>query len=108
MKNKRTKALEIPPTVKRKVYERDNHRCVWCGRWVDVSNACAHFIPRSSGGLGVEKNILTLCADCHRAFDQSDRRTQMRRVFRKHLMESYSDWDEKTLVYDRWRFFDES
>lgn len=107
MKSKRTKALEIPPMVKRKVYERDNHRCVFCGRYCDVSNACAHFIPRSSGGLGIEENILTLCNDCHRAYDQSDRRTKMRRVFKQHLSECYPGWDEKSLIYDRWRIFNE-
>lgn len=107
MKSERTKALEIPPMVKRKVYERDNHRCVFCGRYCDVTNACAHFIPRSSGGLGIEENILTLCADCHRAYDQSDRRTAMRKAFKMHLSENYPGWNESDLIYDRWRFFND-
>ena len=107
MKSKRTKALEIPIAVKRKVYERDGHKCVFCGRYCDVSNACCHFIPRSSGGLGIEENILTLCADCHRRYDQSEHRTAMRKGFKMYLSEVYTDWSEDKLIYDRWRFFND-
>ena len=36
MKNKRSKATDIPMSVKKKVWERDNHRCVVCGNTHDI------------------------------------------------------------------------
>ena len=71
MKGRRTKALEIPQKVKRIVFERDNGQCILCGA---PGLPEAHFIPRSKGGLGIEQNIVTLCRECHRRFDQSDDR----------------------------------
>ena len=74
MKGRRTKALEIPRKVKIAVFERDNERCILCG-----SNGLpeAHYIPRSKGGLGIEQNIVTLCRECHRRYDQTTDRTNI-------------------------------
>lgn len=98
MKSKRTKALEIPKKVKERVYERDGGLCVMCG-CVGMPNA--HFIARSQGGLGIEENILTLCFNCHRQYDQSINRKRMREYFREYLMSKYPDWDEEKLVYKK-------
>lgn len=97
--NNRTKATNIPADVKRRVYERDNGRCVWCGR---CGMPEAHFISRVDGGLGIEENILTLCRfPCHELYDKgpAEKRDNMRRYFRKYLMSKYPDWDEKKLIY---------
>lgn len=96
-KSKRTKALEIPQKVKEKVLSRDGC-CIWCGR-VGLPNA--HFIARSKGGLGIEENILTLCPDCHRKYDQSPARAQMREYFKEYLQSKYPDWDENKLIYKK-------
>lgn len=98
MKAQRTKALEIPPRVKEAVYERDNGACVWCAHRGEPN---AHYIPRSQGGLGIEQNILTLCFDCHRRYDQSTERAKMREFFKKYLKSKYPDWDEKKLIYKK-------
>ena len=95
-KSKRTKALEIPPEVKAKVYERDEGCCVWCGKRGEPN---AHYIPRSQGGLGIEENILTLDWECHLRFDQSVEREKMREFFKSYLKTKYPDWDEEKLVY---------
>lgn len=100
-KSKRTKALEIPAKVKRKVFERDGKACVWCGSREGQPNA--HFIPRSHGGLGIEENILTLCWNCHMMYDQTDNRKDMCRFFKMYLGRKYPDWDETKLVYKKWR-----
>lgn len=97
-KSKRTKALEISPKVKAKVYERDGGCCVYCGR---PGQPNAHFIARSQGGLGIEENILTLCFDCHREYDQTTNRPKMREYFRKYLQSKYSEWDETKLIYKK-------
>lgn len=98
---KRTKALAIPKEVKERVWERDGGCCVWCGSPQAAPNA--HFIARSQGGLGIEENILTLCFEHHRFFDQGygpDRRW-MKQYFRDYLKARYPDWDEDKLIYRR-------
>jgi 5-methylcytosine-specific restriction endonuclease McrA len=95
---KRTKALQIPADVKRRVWERDRY-CVYCGS----PNAApvAHYIARSQGGLGIEENILTLCQNCHRRYDQSGDRQKMRAFFREYLSSKYPEWNEENLHYRR-------
>lgn len=100
-KARRTKALEIPAKVKRKVHERDEKACVWCGSNEGQPNA--HFIPRSQGGLGIEENVLTLCWGCHMMYDQTTNRPQMREFFKKYLQSKYPEWDEEKLIYNKWR-----
>ena len=103
MKSKRTKALEIPKAVKEKVYKRDEGKCLICNRWVDVSNACCHFIARSQGGLGIEENILTLCNNCHQLYDNSEHRQEFKKVFREYLQSKHNEWTEEKLIYKKWR-----
>lgn len=99
----RTKAVAIAPMVKQAVSGRDSWDgcpcCVLCGRPNSPSNA--HYISRAQGGLGIEENILTLCQDCHRAYDQSDQRTTIREELRDYLMSKYPGWDESKLIYRR-------
>lgn len=97
-KSRRTKALEIPRKVKEAVYERDNGCCVWCGKQGQPN---AHYIARSQGGLGIEENILTLCWEHHRKYDQTTARPKMREYFKGYLKSKYPDWDEKKLTYKK-------
>ena len=99
--NRRTKALSITPAVRGHVLERDEGRCVLCGRSDRLQ--CAHFIGRAQSGLGIERNLVTLCADCHREYDQSAERHRIREELRVYLKGCYADWDEGTLIYDKWR-----
>lgn len=102
---KRTKALQIPADVKRRVWERDGY-CVYCGDPNAAPNA--HYIARSQGGLGgIEQNILTLCASCHRRYDQSGERRKMRSFFREYLMSKYPGWSEDQLTYRREQWTEE-
>lgn len=43
--SKRSKACDISPKVKKKVWERDNHCCIICGSPYAMPNA--HYIKRS-------------------------------------------------------------
>ena len=47
MKSKRSKACEISQKVKEIVWNRDNNKCIYCGRYVPMSCANSHFIKRS-------------------------------------------------------------
>jgi 5-methylcytosine-specific restriction endonuclease McrA len=104
-----TKARSIPKAVKLLVAERDSIDgwpcCIYCGTpspdgGIEWSNA--HYIGRAQEGLGnTPENILTLCPDCHRRYDQTTDRNEMRNFFREYLMERYPMWSEDKLVYRR-------
>lgn len=96
---KRTKAMAISKAVKDRVWERDGHCCIWCGSPYAAPEA--HFIARSQGGLGAEENILTLCRECHRRYDQSRHRQIMRGFFEEYLKGKYPEWDKSKLIYRR-------
>lgn len=98
--HKRTKALAISKAVKSAVYARDGGCCVLCGSPYGLPEA--HYISRAHSGLGVEQNIVTLCRDCHRRYDQSSERAEIREELREYLKKKYPDWDESKLVYDKW------
>lgn len=95
--NKRTRALQIPRKVKEAVFKRDGGRCVGCGRWAQIDWACAHFIARSHGGLGIEENVLTLCPECHSAFDNGVDRRKLQEKYHEYLKNIYGV--DKCLVY---------
>ena len=104
--SKRSKACEISQKVKEIVWLRDNKSCIFCGRYVPKACANAHFIPRSKSGLGIEQNILTLCFECHRDFDNSDKRQEYKVKFRKYLQSIYVEsWKEEDLMYNKWKNF---
>lgn len=94
--HRETKAKAIPQSVKRAVYERDHGVCVLCGCPGEPN---AHFISRGQGGLGIEENIVTLCHNCHRLYDQTSKREWMRVTLKLYLKEHYPNWDERNLVY---------
>lgn len=98
--SKRSRACDIKPKVKEAVQNRDNGRCVIC-KSPGIPNA--HFIARSHGGLGVEKNIVTLCPACHMAYDNGSKRREYEDRIRKYLQSRYREWNEHDLVYDKWK-----
>lgn len=99
-KAKRTKATDITPKVKNEVWERDNHRCIFCGSSQAMPNL--HVISRAYGGLGIPENIVTGCMDCHRLMDQSTRRKEMLKIAKNYLKNIYPDWDESKLKYKKY------
>lgn len=95
--HRQTKAVDIPPAVKREVWERDGQRCILCGSPYGVPNA--HFIPRSRGGLGVARNVVTLCPVCHDRYDNGPGRKATEAEIRAYLQRKYPDWEEGALRY---------
>jgi hypothetical protein len=45
--SKRSNACDIKPKVKEIVWNRDNNRCIYCGKNVPKTFANAHFVKRS-------------------------------------------------------------
>jgi hypothetical protein len=101
-KHKLTKATEISKSVKMKVWERDNHRCIFCQKEVEWNYANSHYIKRSQLGLGIEKNIMTNCERCHNLFEESIYREPMKKYAKNHFMSKYDDWNEEDLVYKKY------
>jgi 5-methylcytosine-specific restriction endonuclease McrA len=101
-KHKQTKEKEIPQKVKEAVYERDDHRCIYCNKIVPKRCACCHFIPRSAGGLGIEENIFTACEDCHREQDNGKDSKEYDKKAKKYLKSIYgAKWKIENLIYKK-------
>ncbi len=101
-KHKLTKATEIPKSVKKKVWKRDNHKCIFCHEEVPWNLANSHFVKRSHNGLGIEEDVFTACIKCHQKFDDSIDRESMKIIAYNHLRKFYKDLDEKDLVYKKY------
>ena len=102
-KHKQTKKTEIPKKVKMTVWNRDQHKCIFCGKLVTWNFANAHFIPRSAGGLGIEENIFTACEDCHREQDNGMNTKLYTDKAEKHLRSCYgSNWTMGKLIYKKY------
>ena len=59
----------------------------------------SYLSARSQGGRGIVRNILTLCPECHRRYDQTTEREKMREFFREYLLGKYPGWKEEDLIY---------
>lgn len=104
MKSKRSKACEIPNEVRQRVLERDDYKCIICGK---SGFPNAHYIRRSQGGLGIEQNVVTLCRICHSAYDDGFCRDSFGKIIHDYLeAKYYPNWNEKDLIYDKWRKYD--
>ena len=99
MKSTRSKACDIPQRVKSEVWERDKHRCVVCGSPYAMPNA--HFRSRANSGMGVAKNIVTLCFKCHYNYDQTPKRQQYKTFIENYLKSKYKDWSEDDIIYKK-------
>lgn len=105
----RTVSLGITLAVKEAVADRDSFDgwpcCLLCGTPTPANNrlafSCAHYISRAQGGMGREDNILSLCPDCHRRYDNTTDRVMLQPYFRRYLMEHYPNWNEENLVYKK-------
>ena len=109
MKNKRTKACEIPTSVRRLVNERDSG-CIFCLAMYEIPHGyrpemycmeIMHFVSRSSGGLGIPENLAKGCIYHHRMLDHSPKRQEMKLIFETYLRNHYPDWEESRLYYTR-------
>lgn len=105
LSSKRTKELDIPIGVKKKVWERDNGCCVICGNTYNVMPN-SHFIKRSKGGLGIEENVFIACTNltenkCHMRWDLNRCiKEEIKRV-EEYLKKHYQNWNFRNLYYKK-------
>lgn len=101
-KHKLTKATSIPKNIKMIVWERDDHKCIFCKKYVDWKYANSHYIKRSQNGKGIEENIMTNCDYCHTLFEESEQREKMKEFAKNYLMDKYDYWNEDMLKYKKY------
>lgn len=101
MASKRSKACDISPKVREEVLERDGHRCIICGS--NYGLQIAHYISRARSGLGVARNLATMCVPCHSSMDNGKHHKELQKAVREHLKAHYEDWKEENLIYNKWR-----
>ncbi|MBR5377174.1 MAG: hypothetical protein IK139_07830 [Lachnospiraceae bacterium] len=111
---KATKKLQFSQKEREKIYNRDNHLCIFCriGYHMESTtkmgyqlDGIMHYIPRSQGGLGIEQNGALGCHYHHQLMDNGNKglRKEMREFMAGYLEGMYPGWNEKELVYNKWR-----
>jgi len=55
--------VSMPPDLRARVLERDNHRCRKCGRQRGLE--LHHIKAVARGGRNTFRNLITLCSRCH-------------------------------------------
>lgn len=107
-----TKYTAIPPSVKAAVWARDGGACIICGA---PGNPCCHVVRRSQGGRGdTERNIVTLCYECHNAFDEGlfmkrlkpfgfEAQQDVAAFIEEYIKGFYPDWTRESVTYHKWR-----
>lgn len=97
-KSRRSRKTAISQNVRQKVHQRDQW-CIFCGR---TGTDVMHFVPRSSGGLGIEQNLALGCRSCHMMLDQSTNRREMMLFFEEYLKSHYGEFNRKDLIYKKY------
>lgn len=98
--SKISKACDISPKVRQEVLERDGHQCIICG--ANNGLQIAHYISRARLGLGIAKNLATMCVQCHFQMDNGKYHKELQKAVGEHLKAHYEDWNENDLTYKKW------
>ena len=112
--SKRSNKAEFSAKTRKIIEARDNG-CIFCqmryrmekALWLDLNTfSIMHFIPRSSGGLGIEENAAVGCQYHHDMLDngKDGHREEMLELFEEYLSSMYGGWDKSKLKYDKWAF----
>lgn len=110
-----TNHTAIPNSVKVTVALRDSTygpaSCIICGA---PGNPYCHIVRRSQGGRGdTERNIVTLCCQCHCAFDEGLYMRRLRPLgfetqqdvaafVEEYIKGFYPDWTRESVTYQKW------
>lgn len=114
MKHKATRKHEFTQKEREKIYNRDNYQCIFCRIEYHMYSSTQygyqlegimHYIPKSQGGLGIAQNGALGCHYHHQLMDNGSKglRKEMQEFMKGYLMGMYPGWNEKDLVYDKWR-----
>ena len=109
-----TKLLQFDKETKKRIYIRDGG-CIFCQMGYNMhpqfpnTMDCiildpAHYIPKSSLGLGIEENGVCACRYHHHLLDNGNKglRPEMLEIMESHLKRYYPNWNKQKLVYKKW------
>lgn len=106
-RHRMTVECDITQKVKAIVHERDKGMCIidGCGKRGDPN---AHYIGRARGGLGIEENIISLCAEHHNEYDNGTGRYKavLESEIEDYLKSKYPYWDRSKLIYNKFKDLD--
>ena len=108
-----TKAKQITPATKQKVWERQKGRSIISGLPITVEMCCCHFIGRGEkSGVRYEWNIVGLTPEEHRALDENKplivnkrerfSNREMQTIIHNHLVENYEGWTLAKCSYHKY------
>lgn len=66
-KNKKKYYTEQWDSIRKKVYQRDGHRCVMCGKKGKIS--AHHIVPVKLSKDNSQSNLVSLCDSCHKQLE---------------------------------------
>lgn len=109
MKSKRSRACDFTIEVKKTIVQRDKGKCLFCRLGKYGKSQCdwimdiMHYIPRSSGGLGIPENGVLGCRYHHELMDNGNKgyRQWMLDDMRDYLRSQYPEWNENDLYYTK-------
>lgn len=104
-----TKRTAISRAVKAAVNARDRGECIICGA---PGMPCCHAVRRSQGGMGTVENIVTLCNECHYAFDEGlfmgrlkplgfNSRQDIKEFIFGYMKRQYPGWTPDSVTYHK-------
>lgn len=67
------------------VYERDQHKCAVCGKWVEDGVKPHHVIYKSHGGDDRLENMVLLCNECHYQVHHGLRSAEVKDKIQRYL-----------------------
>ena len=97
-RSKRSLATDITPDVRMEVKIRDNGMCALCG---NMSTELHHVLPRSLGGMGKPKNLISLCKQHHTDYHQGSEKISI--AIDNYMKSLYGDIDIKEIKYDKFK-----
>ena len=103
-KSQRSKACDFSKETKIDMLRRDGYRCILCRASEGLTPA--HYIARSSGGLGILENGACICIECHQSLDHSTSRQKLLEKFKAYLDKHYPDFTDKERIFNRRTWLD--
>ncbi|HJB25856.1 MAG TPA: HNH endonuclease [Firmicutes bacterium] len=84
-------------TVKRYIFLREQGRCYYCGKRLNMKNATLdHYLPRSAGGPGQFYNLVLCCKPCNfykQAEYPANPEEQMMELFRRGVEDGFVEFE---------------
>lgn len=88
--------------VLREVLKRDNEKCIVCGEKHNLQ--ITHYISQTRLGLYIPENLVVLCLKCRLDCCNAKKHKEHKEFIKNYLKSKYPDWDEKNIVFKKWRF----